>query len=297
MSETLSSVVPSDVAEGIDKLVRESGGRLNKSALVRRALEQYLDTNQDEGITLETAPAGSEAPSERELAEALRESFVDVLEFVAPISPKGETSSVQVAFSKDTLRAIDVLKELPGIRMQTRADLIRVYVHYGIQATDKMLNIDHPSWRAALIAMKQRQALERQLTIAEDIFAGAVALRDSLLLALERGANDDAISIYLGYYQDAMLMPDPEQRVMLCVLSEVPAGRRVAWLSRGTGMVPETMVPEVEPSPNLDPEDETGIPIPPQLKLKRDLQAAWHRGYYSGLRRAEPNLLLEAPRE
>jgi Arc/MetJ-type ribon-helix-helix transcriptional regulator len=295
LSETVSAVVPESITEDIDKLVKASGGRLTKSALIRRAVESFLEANRDEHITLDTAPAGSEAPSDRELADELRASFVDVIDFVPPISPKGETGSVQVAFSKDTLRALDVLKELPGVRQQTRADLIRSLVHYGLQAVDQMQSVDHPSWRAALVSMKQRQSLERQLTIAEDLYAGAIAFRDSLLLALERGAMDDAISSWLGYYQDAMLMPDNERGVMLRVLSTLPASRRVAWLSRGTGLVPEEMVPEVEQSGDLDPEDETGIPVPPQLQLKRDLQAAYARGYYKGVRQQSPAIMVEGP--
>lgn len=288
MSETVTSVVPSDLADEIQALIQKSGGRLTKSSLIREALEHYVGQRAEPEVNLETLAEDPDKPPDHDLTEQFRASFVEVMDFVPTISTRGETGQITSAHNKDTLRALDILLALPGIRQKTRADLVRAFVHHGLKAVDQMMTLDHPSWRVAMVAARQREALERQLSISEDIYAGALALRDSMWLSIERGVLDTAVGLWRGYYDDALLMPEPEQEIMLKVLREMPVARRVAWLSRDTELLPEEFVPEqVEPTYGVV--DETGLPIPPQLKIKRELAAAYGRGYYRGRQGGPPN--------
>ena len=207
------------------------------------------------------------------MGERLRGSIENVYDFIPPVSARGETGPVTVSLSKDTLRALDILLAQPGIMQKTRSDLVRAFIHFGVQAVDRMREVYHPAWRTAAVLGKQRLAFERQLALAEDLYAGARSFVESLAVALARDKVDEALVLWANYYQDTMGMPETEQAVMLRVLAEAPIAQFVAWLGRESGLVPEEFVPLELPITGGRWEFDEGLPVPPHVKAKREALA------------------------
>ena len=292
MASPVSAFIPPGDLDELEDLIEASGGRLTKSGALRVALRKYLDDVRSGAIpdiTLETEPNDPEKPRpERELGETLKGAISDVMDFVPLIGTRGETAHVTTSFNKDTVRALDVLLAQPGIRQKTRSDLVRALVHFGLQAVDALRAVEHPIWRTALVLARQRQAYERQVIIGENLYQGAMAFRDALAIALARGQVTEAMNYWVGYYQDALIMPESEADMMLGVLRTMPLAQRVAWEGRNTGLIPDEFIPSEQPQ--LSNDFDEGMPIPPQIQARRALLAQYNRDFY-----ARQNIQIEGP--
>ena len=268
-SETVSSVIPRALYEQLERY--SNSLNMSKSGVVRWAIEWYLDAQTGvESVPLaQTSLVPIDTPRESGGIVELRETIADVIDFIPPVAARGETGPVTTSFPKDLLRALDILLTQPAIRQATRSDLIRALVTFGVQAIDRMQMIEHPTWRAATSYGRRRIAFERQLALSEDLYSSSRSFVQSLAASLAQGMVDQAIMLWADFYSEALDMGDSEAAILLKVLRDSPIAVRVAWLGRGSGIIPEEFIPEEEVGDGDEESLDEGLPVPPHIKSRR----------------------------
>lgn len=247
-----------------------------KAELVRRALDEYITRRRSE---LEGVPADAVIQQTNRLQDAIE----GVIDFLPAIDLRQEdTAPINVGMPLRLLRAIDVLRQTPGVRLQTREDVVRVMVHSGLQAVDHLIAVEDDTWRSCIALGRRVEAYEAQQALVIDAAKSAALLRDTLAGYIDADQVTNAIDEWVRYYEDVSLMPEGRREYLLRALRGMPAARIVAWMAKDTGLIPKEFIPDdVE---FRDPWGEEGIPSGGLMKdaHAKEIAASYHRGYRAG---------------
>ena len=275
----------SDVENFLDLAAPEGG----KAGLVRQALREFLRRHAADGgpLLMEdggdfSTPDGAPTQNSPATNSTLRESFEDVVDFLPTIPVIDEGVNLRVTLSKSTVRALDVLRQTPGVKQEIRSDLLRTAIHYFLLAVANMQSISHPTWMSCIALARRAEGFARQVAVADDLHAAAVLLRDTLAPLLEREDVPGALDEWISYYHDATLQPEVRREAMFRVLSDLPAAQWVAWKARESGQIPGDMIPLHEPI--LGPWSPEGIPpaFADDEGSKRLKEHYYQKGYRAG---------------
>lgn len=245
--------------------------------------------NQFESYTLSDEPIESEL----QFAARLRESFPEAIDYLIPQQiPKGsQTEVISVRVPVEAARALNEILHRPGSLHKTKGDLLRVAVNLLIAYICRHSEDQDDAWVAFTTQGKMLANFAHQRLAMSSLYQGAVALRNTLVLQLGAGMDQEALRTYKRFLTQAQLGAEDWRLRALKILREMPSAQEVAWIFRESGEIPE----EFDLVPNRPPNKEhwdSGIGLPPDPdsvvggfeEQEKAMVAAYHRGYEAGKR-------------